>query len=244
MAGVSDANVRYLPVVSFRLAGFPVQISPTFLILALFVIDAGFGAAGLLLWVAAAFLSILLHEMAHAVVARWVGGRVDRIVIYGMGGLTYWSDPRRRVDSRRRILISLAGSAAGLVLGLLLFASVRLGIWGVLAESFITRPWQVDLGSWAYLGMWGTFFVAALIWTNVVWGAINWLPIGGLDGSHVLGELLERFIPGRGRFHAAVIGIIVAVLAAVWLYSVGFTFAPLIFLWFAFNDFQRVQRRS
>ncbi len=224
----------------FRLFGFPVEIHPTFLILGLFVLDAGFGAIGVGLWMAAVVVSILVHELGHAFLARWAGGRVQQVMLYGMGGVTVWSDPAKRVDWWRRMVVSLAGSGAGFVLGAGAYAAVRSGWLGPIPQEVITRPWDVALGLWVELEQWGVFFVAALIWTSVVWGAINLLPIGGLDGSHILGEFLERIIPGRGRFHGAVIGLIVAVLAAVWLYQRGFVFAPLIFLYFALTDLRRL----
>lgn len=227
----------------FRLAGFPVEIHPTFLILGLFVLDAGFGAIGVGLWMAAVILSILVHELGHAFTARWAGGVVQQVMLYGMGGVTTWTDPGRRVDWWRRMLVSVAGSGAGFVLGGAAYAAVRGGALGAAPRDVISAPWDVFLGVWAQQQEWLVFFAAAVIWTSVVWGAINLLPIGGLDGSHILGEFLERLAPGRGRTVGAVIGLIVAVLAAYWLFQRGLTFAPLIFLYFALNDLRRVQAR-
>ena len=76
-----------------KLFGFPVEVHLTFLILGIFVLDAGFGAIGVALWLAAAFLSVLIHELGHASVARLLGGTVERVTIHGIGGTTFWRAP-------------------------------------------------------------------------------------------------------------------------------------------------------
>ena len=229
-------------VLRFPLAGFPVEIHPTFLILGLFVLDANFGGIGVLLWMAAAFLSILIHELGHAFTAKWAGGRVERVMLYGMGGVTMWTDPAGRVDWWRRILVSLAGSLSGFVVGGAAYAAIRAGALGPLAEQVITTPWDVFLGFWVEQQDWLVFFLATLVWASVVWGALNLLPIGGLDGSHVLTAFLERIHPRHGRTVGVLIGLAVAIVAAVWLFQRGFTFAPLVFVYFALNDLRRLQR--
>ena len=70
------------------------------------------------------------------------------------------------------------------------------------------------------LELWGVFFLGAFIWVTLAWGLINWLPIGGLDGWHILAELLERWLPGRGRRAAAVIGLVVALGAGWFLFQI------------------------
>jgi membrane-associated protease RseP (regulator of RpoE activity) len=93
----------------------------------------------------------------------------------------------------------------------------------------------VFLGSAVDEGRWGVFFLGAFIWVTIVWGMINWLPIGGLDGWHILSELLEKWLPSRGRMLAAVIGLVVAGGAGWFLYRQGYVFAPVVLLLFAFQ---------
>ncbi len=69
----------------FRLAGFPVEIHPSFFILAVLL---GLGAGDvrlILLWVAVVFVSILTHELGHAIVGRSYGLQ-PQIRLYSMGG--------------------------------------------------------------------------------------------------------------------------------------------------------------
>ena len=83
------------------------------------------------------------------------------------------------------------------------------------------------------LELWGVFFLGAFIWVTIAWGLVNWLPIGGLDGWHILAELLERWLPGRGRRTAAVIGLFVALGAGWFLFQIGIRFGAIILVFFA-----------
>src|ERR1043166_8856978 len=64
----------------------------------------------LMIWVAVVFVSILIHELGHALVARAHGWQ-PWITLYGMGGLASYQPTRH--DTRSQILISAAGPAAG-----------------------------------------------------------------------------------------------------------------------------------
>ena len=113
----------------FRLAGFPVEIHPSFFILAVLL---GLGAGDvrlILLWVAVVFVSILTHELGHAIVGRSYGLQ-PQIRLYSMGGVTSWSSGRR-LTPRQSILVSLAGPAAGLALGGILVSVLEPGGSGV-----------------------------------------------------------------------------------------------------------------
>jgi Zn-dependent protease len=231
-------------VLEFRLLGFDVEIHPTFLILGLFVLDAGLGGLGILLWMAAALASVLTHELGHAIAVRRAGGLVHRVMLYGLGGVTLWREsPGRPIGWGKRIGIAAAGAGLGFLVAGALFGAVKAGIFGRFASLLIVSPFDVFLGDAVVLSKWGTFFLGAFIWTTFVWGLVNWLPIGGLDGWHILAELLERWIPGRGRFHAAVIGLLVAIGVGLLLFRAGYQFAPLLLLFFAVQQFAQVRTR-
>ena len=220
-------------MVSFRLFGFRVTISPTFLILGLFLLDSRLGVAGLVAWVGAAFSSVLIHELGHAFAVRSAGGVVDGITLHALGGATAWSDPAQRISWGRRIGIAAAGAGLGFLVAGVLYALVRFGVFGTEAADIIDSPFQVYLGDAARAGSWGVFFLGAFIWVTLAWGLINWLPIGGLDGWHILAELLERWLPGRGRRAAAFIGLIVALGAGWFLFQRGLRFGAIILVFFA-----------
>lgn len=220
-------------MVSFPLFGFRVTISPTFLILGLFLLDSRLGIVGLAAWVGAAFASVLIHELGHAFAVRRAGGVVQGITLHALGGATTWSDPSNRISWGRRIGIAAAGAGLGFLVAGLLFALVKLGVFGSTAAAVIRSPFQVFLGDAARLEMWGVFFLGAFIWVTIAWGLVNWLPIGGLDGWHILAELLERWLPGRGRRAAAIIGLLVALGAGWFLFQIGIRFGAVILVFFA-----------
>lgn len=220
-----------------RFFGFRLELHATFLILAVFVLDAGFGAVGVALWMLAALISVLVHEFGHAVTARALGGTVERITIHGIGGTTFWRAPWMNRSLGRRFLVAAAGSALEVAVAMGVFGLVSAGVFGFEAELFIESPFTVYLGNILEDQLWPEFFLGTFIWISVVWGLLNWIPIGGLDGSHMLAVVLEKLIPGRGRFHAAVIGLIVAAGAAFWFFDRGYRFAPIIFILFAVQEF-------
>lgn len=224
----------------FSFFGYPLELSWTILILAAFVIDSGLTPVSVVLWVLAAILSILVHELGHAVVAERVGGRVEKIVLYAMGGLTMWRGP---THGWRRFIVALAGSTVEIAVGLLVFVLAQVGWFGEATSLVIDAPWRVDLATAQALSP-VAFFFAVFMWVSIVWGAVNLLPIGGLDGSTLLAEALDKVVPGRGRFHAAIIGVIVAVGIAWILYDrFGSTFGPIIVLFFALRNFASVMSR-
>ena len=231
-------------MLKLRALGFPLQIHATFLILAIFVLDAGFGGIGIALWMVAALLSVLVHEFGHALTARALGGTVDRITIHGIGGTTFWSAPWMNRSLGKRFLVAAAGSGLEVALAMGVFGLIQAGVFGFEAELYIESPFTVYLGNILQDELWLEFFLGTFVWISVVWGLLNWVPIGGLDGSHMLAVVLEKFLPGRGRFHAAVVGLVVAAAAAWWFYDRGFRFAPIIFLLFAVQEFSAARAQG
>src|SRR5215208_2848520 len=89
-----------------HLGGIPVRIDPSFLLIAVLL---GWGAGRwtiIAVWVGVLALSILLHELGHAITLR-AFGVPSKVVLYAMGGAT---TPARRLDERwQRVAVSLAG---------------------------------------------------------------------------------------------------------------------------------------
>jgi hypothetical protein len=96
---------------NFSLLGIPVRVHPMFWLVALLL---GFRGnpkpQELVLWVAVVFVSILVHELGHALAAR-AHGWEPWITLHGFGGLASYRPTRQ--TPRSRILITLAGPAPG-----------------------------------------------------------------------------------------------------------------------------------
>jgi hypothetical protein len=99
----------------FRILGFPVHVHPFFFLVAALVGGMQNDLTLILVWVAIVFVSVLAHELGHALVAR-VHGQQPSIMLYAMGGLTSFQ-PLRRLTHGQSIAISLAGPGAGFLVG-------------------------------------------------------------------------------------------------------------------------------
>ena len=95
----------------FKILGFPVfaESSVLFLIVLFLFMGASGGAratVGSLVFIAVAFVSIVIHELGHALAVRRLGHGESTIVLHGLGGVCQW---RGAPSGRDRILIALAG---------------------------------------------------------------------------------------------------------------------------------------
>jgi stage IV sporulation protein FB len=184
----------------FRLLGVPVRVHPLFWIFSL-ILGAGYSNPLLVLfWVAAVFVSILLHELGHALMLRRFA-QPARIVLHAGGGLTvpepFWWGGRSIYTSLKPaqdVLISLAGPLTGFLFGGLICAaaaaagaSVQWG-YGFLPIPEIFFPWSMLLSTLASI----------LLSITIFWGVINLMPVYPLDGGNIVRRLLLRLDPADG----------------------------------------------
>ncbi|HLF42322.1 MAG TPA: site-2 protease family protein [Acidimicrobiia bacterium] len=208
-------------MISFRLLKIPVTVRPSFLLIAALL---GLSAARVSLvfaWIAVVFVSILLHEMGHALTARAFGSEVE-IELNAIGGLTSWTVPEKEFGPGRRAVVAAAGSGVGVVFGGL--------VWLV---ASLTGP---------YFGLAG-FVVNNLVYVNLFWGLLNWLPIRPLDGGHLFSSLLEKFAPRRGETIANVVFMITAAAGLTAALYFGLTFVALLAGWLLFGELTKGRPR-
>ena len=195
-------------IVLGRPFGIPVYISPYWFVIAgIFIFVYANDLASTLhgstrFVVAAAFvvllyLSVLVHELSHSVVARGFGLPVRRILLYPLGGFSEIErDPQ---TPGREFLVSAAGPALSLAL-----AAVGYGLRYVVSAGTI-----------------GGTLVAQLMWANLVVGVFNLLPGLPLDGGRMLRAVIWKVTgrPGTATIAAAwagralAVGLFVLVLA-------------------------------
>jgi Zn-dependent protease/CBS domain-containing protein len=170
-------------IVLARPFGIPVYISPYWFVIAgVFILIYANDLASTLhgstrFVVAAAFvillyLSVLVHELSHSVVARGYGLPVRRILLYPLGGFS--EIEREPQTPGREFLVSAAGPALSLVL-----AAGGYGLTHVVQGGTI-----------------GGTLVAQLMWANLVVGAFNLLPGLPLDGGRMLRAAIWK-VTGR-----------------------------------------------
>jgi Zn-dependent protease len=164
----------------FRLFGVPIRVEPFFVIVALLL---GFHLEPLWVvfaWVAIVFVSVLLHEMAHAMTYRALGQR-SAIVLHAFGGFTIPTGGGRRVLSKpASIAVSVSGAFAQLLL-----------LW-LPARQLMKTGWALDdLVHFSFNGGFSWWIVLYYVaYVNLWWAIFNLLPIRPLDGGHVIETLV------------------------------------------------------
>jgi len=191
---------------NFKLFGFPVRVHPFFWVIAVFLgpwhnpFGKGSPVQPMLLWIVALFISILVHELGHALVQRAFGYR-PWIVLYGMGGLACYNPAdgyrARGSDSWRQVLISVAGPGAGFVLALLVIGIVAIGS-GQLIEFRLGGTFGIRISAIPVQSEMLWWFIYCMIGISLVWGLINLLPVYPLDGGNIARELLLKVNPQEG----------------------------------------------
>ena len=193
-------------IVIARIFGVPVDVTPTWFLVA-GLITYGFATTverqvpGIGEWKYAVslgfalllYLSVLVHELAHTVVALRAGLPVRRISLHLLGGVSEIEKPAQTPG--REAGIAAAGPALSLVLAVLGYAVARMLEPGTVAE----------------------LLARALMVSNLVVGVFNLLPGLPLDGGRVLSAGVWRLTGRRhtGTVVAAWIGRGVAVLVLV-----------------------------
>jgi Zn-dependent protease len=202
--------------------GVPVYVHGSFILLAVGM-SYGFWRYGHLvlaaIFIAMLFLSILIHELAHAVVARRYRAIANRIDIYFLGGLVEFWGPRRTVS--QDCAISLAGPLSNLALGL-----AAVGLLMLIPEQApdaANRYISTVPPSMLERALYATAYV------NIALCVVNLIPAFPLDGGRVVYLLVEqrwgrtlatKLVASSGLFFATVsIAVLFATLLAgfpVW----------------------------
>ena len=174
---------------------------------------------GVMIWVGVCFVSILWHELGHALTARRFGARPN-ILLYGMGGLAINAGGRTR---RQNLWIIFAGPGYGLLLG-----GVAWLIW-----KFVLPP----VPEMNYY-LWRLF--TSLMWINILWSLVNLLPILPLDG----GQFLGTWMNGRKQRLRGQIGCGVATAVAVFGLFHSQIFVGIMFGFLAYQNYQIAEGRQ
>lgn len=203
----------------FSVLGFDVRVGPSALILValLFVLGAdGPSPVGMLVWPVVGVLSILLHELGHAVVTRGFGLRVDHISFHALGGATVHEPAKKPWQS---LLIAVAGPLAGFL--------VVPPAWFLLGQP---------------LSLTVLIVVQAIFFINLVWGIFNLFPIRPLDGGQATFSILCMFMPPhRAHVITGWIGLVLAGLLALVALQQGQWYLAAFAAYMAYRNWQYTQ---
>jgi stage IV sporulation protein FB len=192
--------------VTFRLFGFPVRVDTSaWLVFGLVILSrAGLGPEGLkdgLVRAGVILVSILVHEMGHALVARGLGLGPVGILLHGFGGLTASSRPP---TPRQGLLLTAAGPGAGLLLAALSLAGLLLLPAGAVGGAVLREFFGV----------------------NLFWSLFNLVPLHPMDGGVLLqhGLLALGVAPGRTASVVRWVSLASAVVVGLWAIVSGWWF--------------------
>ncbi len=228
----------------FTIFGIPVEVQPFFWVITALLggaIDADSKMAFLavILYMMAAFVSILIHELGHALTGRRLGGGRAVILLTSMGGLAI--NQGGRFNRQQRFWMIAAGPGAGFAFLLLIVGGLGLFFNGN------------DVVAWATDSLFGTeglnetsrlymffdtkpfieFLLSVLVWINFWWGVLNLLPIMPLDD----GQITELFVRPPQRMY--LIGTVTAAAAALFGFlQMQSVYMALLFGYFAWQNYQ------
>jgi len=201
----------------FRLAGIPVRVDITFALVPLFLFgilqQAPLAIAGpaFAAIIAGVFLSILLHEIGHATVARLLGVRVGEILVGGFYGYA------RMLDTPRSTAANVAILFAGPLANGLLF----LGFWSLLGYPEISARGyfsQIEPSQWIADRVWLLRAALTLTLVNLAMLIFNLLPAFPLDGGRIYRDLIATI---TSRASAAKIIAGLGVIVGLWSAFIG-----------------------
>ena len=204
--------------------GTSIDVDFNFIFLVLFFVVLNYnpklGIQYALIWIPVLFISVLIHELAHAGMIGALGFGSSHVVLTGMGGVTI---NQRRAKPWQDLLISLAGPLSSFVLAFI--------CWLIKENvEFVRTDRMLQV------------LMPLLVGANIFWGIFNLIPVPPLDGGHATREFFRMFLSERTAFVVSIwiamivgAGVVVAALLARQF------FVGLYIAWFVYMAFQQWQ---
>ncbi len=208
-------------MIRFSMLGIPIEIQPFFWI-SLIILGGAATADSLAeifeigLFVLAGFISILIHELGHALTARSFGA-TSSITLQAFGGYAAYSGVR--MSRWQSFWVTAAGPGVQIILAVAVYLLLR---------------------KLPNLSEQGAYFLGQLCSISLFWAALNLLPVLPLDGGQMLNAAL-----GPARIKVTLwVSLIVAVTLALALFRYTHSFIFPIFLgMFGWRAFQALKEQ-
>ncbi len=190
-----------------KLFGIPLYIHTTFFLLPAWVLlsNPGIGSMNalfLMLVLVGLFTCVILHELGHALMARFFGIGTESITLYPIGGVARLQ--RMSEKPFEEICIALAGPAVTLALVILF---TPLAFAGALFGGLSFDP-GTSLGAGV-----GAFFIQLWV-ANALLLGFNLLPCFPMDGGRVFRAVLSHW---KGQLRATEIAVKVGLVVAFFI---------------------------
>ncbi len=200
----------------FRLGAIPVEVRPTHLLIAAWLawsfmlqnrpgLEATQMVVLLLAGMMVVFVSILVHELGHAVAAKAFGYQ-PAIVIEWFGGHTTPNAPGP-IPWLKDVVLTLAGPLFGLGLGIA--AIVTLGMLDAELLSLSAAD-PVHVQVLRFFGL-----------ANLAWAVLNLIPVLPLDGGRISHAVLTRIFGRHGVLFSQGLALVLCVAMLAWGASSG-----------------------
>lgn len=178
-------------MLNFSLFGFPIRVEPFFwltvaLIGGLLQVHDLVSIIHLSLFVCAAFLSILIHELGHTFALAYFH-LPSSITLTAFGG--YASYPAHALNRRQSFIVSLGGPCLQIAFGILSYFLIPLIPSDTLLRVFFPLCCQISL----------------------FWAIFNLLPIFPLDG----GQMLDAILGPHRKKPLHIVGMSIALLSGI-----------------------------
>ena len=215
-----------------RIAGISIGLHYSWFIIALLIalsLAQHFRAvapqwSSIVVWMAAVvtgllfFAALLLHELAHSLLAKARGLRVRAITLFALGGVSQIETEAS--DAKSEFWIAIAGPVTSVVIGLVVLGTAWVNVWKPGTEP-------------------ATPVISVLVWLgyiNIMLAVFNMIPGYPLDGGRVLRAVIWWITRNADRSTrlAAQVGQAVAflfILSGLFRFFVGANFGG---LWLAF----------
>jgi Zn-dependent protease len=127
------------------------------------------------------FLSVLLHELAHSLVAKSQGLPVNKITLFLFGGVSNIREEPKSPGNE--FAMAILGPVTSIVIGLVLLLLAGVGLQIQNLSQIDPMEFLQDLGALRTLAVW-------LGSINVILGVFNLIPGFPLDGGRVLRSII------------------------------------------------------
>jgi len=222
--------------ISFKFLGFPTTIQPFFWLIAGIITALHLGGINndmpiwftkLFLGMAGVLLSILVHELGHALTFRYVFQTPCAIVLHGFGGfavpLQHYPRGYGFMGAMTNGFLSFSGPLAGFILAFVMIVFLTM----IPANEGLASNLLFFFFNWT-----------ALI--SIFWGIFNLLPVYPMDGGHISREFFLFFFPHRGVAISLIASMLTATLLAVAALQFGMLFITFLFAYFAYQNYQEL----
>jgi stage IV sporulation protein FB len=168
-------------------------------------------------------LSITWHELGHALAFKSFG-HDPQIQLMGIFGLTWSSDPSKRLSNGQKLVVAAAGPAAGLLLA---------GVCYLLREALMPGD-----------PLWIYTMLTHLVLINLILNLFNLLPAVPLDGGHILKSVLDIAAPEWGSKIAHGVSLVVVTAAIWWAMKNDYEVTALLLLGIASLNFTALRSKE